>query len=142
MSTPPGLRPALTAASLLRRQEPQHFLRLLEGHLSALIDSKDTPSWTVNPAYHPDVAAFIREYENNSAFVQRAQRLQQNRAQYYAQARSQGRAPARPTVLGTVRTTVVQAEPAPMGIPVAMPVAVPLDGRPVPVAQVVRPHGP
>jgi len=130
------LRPALTAASLDRRQSPQHFLRLLEAHLSALIDAKDTPDWTINPAYHPDVNEFIQTFAHNSVFLQRARSLQQNRAQYFVKVRAQTqRPPARPTVLSAGRATVVQATPVPMGILVGVPVAVP--AQTLPVAKVI-----
>ena len=58
-------------------------LRSLEATLSALMDDKDMPGWEVNPAYHPDVEAFIEEHSNNSMFVKKARALQENRASYY-----------------------------------------------------------
>ena len=137
MNPPHQLRPARTAASHLRRQDPQQYLRLLEAHLSALIDARDTPDWTINPAYHPDVLAFIQAYSNNSGFMQKAKALQVNRAQYFAKMRAHEQKPThRPTVLGPGRTTVVQAIPVPMAILVATPVSPPTHGRVLPVARV------
>jgi hypothetical protein len=118
------IRPATTAASHLRRQNPEHFVRLLEAHLSALIDSRDTPGWKVNPAYHPDVTAFIQAYSNNSGFVKRARALQQNRAEFYARAISP--AASRPTTLHGPRPTVLQALPVAMPVGRALPVAIPI----------------
>ena len=112
------LRPATTAASQLRRQNPEHFVRLLEAHLSALIDSRDTPGWKVNPAYHPDVNAFIQAYSNNSGFVKRARALQKNRADFYA--RAVAATASRPTALHGARDTVLQVTPT--GLPVAIPI--------------------
>ena len=40
--------------------------------------------WKVNPAFHPEVNAFIQKHSNNVGFVQKAQALQRNRAQYFA----------------------------------------------------------
>ncbi|MBL8797104.1 MAG: hypothetical protein JNM56_24600 [Planctomycetia bacterium] len=67
----------------------EEVLRLLESQVSALIDSKDTPDWKVNPAFHPDVIAFIQKHANNIGFVQKAQALQRNRAKYFATIRQQ-----------------------------------------------------
>jgi hypothetical protein len=68
-------------------------LRLLESKLSSLIDSKDVPDWKVNPAFHPDVMAFIQKHANNSGFVQKAQGLQRNRAKYFATIRAEALKP-------------------------------------------------
>jgi hypothetical protein len=68
-------------------------LRLLESQLSSLIDSKDVPDWKVNPAFHPDVMAFIQKHANNSGFVQKAQGLQRNRAKYFATIRAEALKP-------------------------------------------------
>lgn len=67
----------------------EEVLRLLEAQVSALIDSKDTPDWKVNPAFHPDVMTFIQKHANNMGFVQKAQALQRNRAKYFATIRQQ-----------------------------------------------------
>ena len=70
--------------SYLRRLTPQEHLILLESQLSNLMDSKYVVNWDVNPAYDPDVKAFIDRHANNSLFHQRALNLQKNRARYYA----------------------------------------------------------
>jgi hypothetical protein len=67
---------------------PVDSVRSLESKLSALMDEHDTPGWTVNPAMHPDVMAFIEEHEANTAFMKRARALQENRASYYATMRA------------------------------------------------------
>lgn len=133
------VRPPSSAASHLRRQDPNNYLRLLEAHLSALIDARDAPGWTINPAYHPDVMAFIQQYANNSGFVQKARAMQQNRAQFYARMRTSQQPLTRPTVLNTVRSTVVHTEPVPEAIFVATPVALPLNYQALPVATVIGP---
>ena len=48
------------------------------------MDAKATADWKVNPAFHPEVNAFIEQHANNSGFVQKARGLQQNRAKFYA----------------------------------------------------------
>lgn len=68
-------------------------LRFLESQLSALIDSKDVPDWKVNPAFHPDVMAYIQKHANNTGFVQKAQGLQRNRAKYFATIRAEALKP-------------------------------------------------
>ena len=70
--------------SQMGRLTPQQYLFLLESQLSNLMDSKFVVNWDVNPAYHPDVKAFINRHANNSVFHQRALNLQKNRARYYA----------------------------------------------------------
>jgi hypothetical protein len=67
---------------------PVHSVRTLESKLSALMDDHDTPGWTVNPAMHPDVLAFIEEHSHNREFMKRAKALQENRASYYATMRA------------------------------------------------------
>lgn len=76
-------------APLPKDLSPQEGLRFLEGQLSALIDSKDVTDWKVNPAFDPDVMAFIQKHANNVGFVQKAQALQRNRAKYFATIRQQ-----------------------------------------------------
>jgi hypothetical protein len=75
---------------------PEEYVRALEVKLSALIDAKDLPGWTVNPAFDPEVAAFIQSHALNAAFLKKAQTMQQNRASYFAAARAQGPNPKRP----------------------------------------------
>jgi hypothetical protein len=75
---------------------PEEYVRALESKLSALIDAKDLPGWTVNPAFDPEVAAFIQSHAQNAAFLKKAQAMQQNRASYFAAARAQGPNPVRP----------------------------------------------
>jgi hypothetical protein len=53
------------------------------------MDDFDTPGWTVNPAFHPEVNAFIHQHEKNAAFVKKARALQQNRCSYYNEIRRQ-----------------------------------------------------
>jgi hypothetical protein len=67
---------------------PGDSVRTLESKLSALMDEHDTPGWTVNPAMHPDVMAFIEDHSANTAFMKRAKALQENRASYYATMRA------------------------------------------------------
>jgi hypothetical protein len=68
---------------------PHEYVRALESKLSALIDEKDVPGWTVNPAFDPEVTAFIQSHVMNVAFLKKAQSLQQNRASYFATARAE-----------------------------------------------------
>jgi hypothetical protein len=75
---------------------PEDYVRALESKLSALIDDKDVPGWTVNPAFDPEVNAFIQSHAHNAAFLKKAQSLQQNRARYFAGARAQESNPKRP----------------------------------------------
>jgi hypothetical protein len=58
------------------------------------MDDHDTPDWKVNPAYHPEVIAFVRSHANNSAFTQKAEALQKNRAKYYVTMRDRAAAAA------------------------------------------------
>jgi hypothetical protein len=74
----------------------EETLKFLESQISALIDSKDVADWKVNPAFHPDVMAFIQKNANNVGFVQKAQALQRNRAKYFATMRAQALAPKPP----------------------------------------------
>jgi hypothetical protein len=68
---------------------PEEYVRALESKLSALIDEKDVPGWTVNPAFDPEVNAFIQSHAQNAAFLKKAQTMQQNRASYFTAARAQ-----------------------------------------------------
>jgi hypothetical protein len=68
---------------------PEEYVRALESKLSTLIDSKDVPGWKVNPAFDPEVNAFIQSHAHNVVFLKKAQSLQQNRASYFAAARAQ-----------------------------------------------------
>lgn len=68
---------------------PEEYLRALESKLSAIIDELTVPDWKVNPAFDPEVSAFIQSHAGNAAFFKRAQALQQNRASYFAAARAQ-----------------------------------------------------
>lgn len=86
--------PALTAGELASLT-PFEILRKLESQLSCLIDEKDVPGWTVNPAYHPDVNAFIEANAGNSLFERKARALQQNRSAYFTKMRTR-QAPSAP----------------------------------------------
>jgi len=66
--------------------------------LSALIDSKHVPGWSVNPAFDPEVNRFIQSHAGNAAFLQKAQALQQNRASYFVAARVRESQPKRKRV--------------------------------------------
>jgi hypothetical protein len=68
---------------------PDEYVRALESKLSAIIDAKDVPGWKVNPAFDPEVMAFIQSHARNAAFLKKAQSMQQNRASYFAAARAQ-----------------------------------------------------
>lgn len=72
---------------------PLEKVRFLESQLSTLMDQKDTPDWTINPAYHPDVIAFIRFHADNAVFWRTAQALQKNRASFYSSERARGKRP-------------------------------------------------
>jgi hypothetical protein len=98
--------------SHLRSLTPQERLLCLLGQLSALMDSKDDADWTINPAYHPDVNAFIDKHANHSQFVTRARALQRNRAPFYGKTVVAG--PRRHTILSLGRTTIVDP-PRPFG---------------------------
>jgi hypothetical protein len=98
--------------SHLRSLTPQERMLCLLGQLSALMDSKDDADWTINPAYHPDVNAFIDKHANNSQFVTRARALQRNRAPFYGKTVVAG--PRRQTILSLARTTIVDP-PRPFG---------------------------
>jgi hypothetical protein len=71
----------------------EETLKFLEGQVSSLMDSKDVPGWKVNPAFHPDVIAFIQKNASNIGFVQKAQGLQRNRAKYFATIRAESLKP-------------------------------------------------
>jgi hypothetical protein len=85
LAAPSGPPPGMSA---------YEYLRQLESELSSLMDDHDTPDWKVNPAYHPDVIAYIRNHAGNSAFTQKAEALQKNRAKFYATIRQQAAAAA------------------------------------------------
>ena len=101
---PAGVR-RLGSLSHLRALTPQEVMLFLMGQLSALMDSKDTPDWTINPAYHPDVNAFIKLHASNTAFVAKARALQRNRAPFYGKTVVAG--VRRKTILSMGRATVV-----------------------------------
>jgi len=101
---PPAPR-RLGTASHLRSLTPQEVLLCLMGQLSALMDSLDGPDWTINPAYHPDVNAFIQKHGGNLHFVTKARALQRNRAPYYGKMVVPGE--KRKTILSMGRATVV-----------------------------------
>jgi hypothetical protein len=67
---------------------PDEAVGTLVSKLSALIDAKHVPGWTVNPAFDSEVKAFIQGHSSNAAFLKKAQVLQQNRASYFAAARA------------------------------------------------------
>ncbi|MBY0527679.1 MAG: hypothetical protein K2R98_30050 [Gemmataceae bacterium] len=75
------------------RLAPDEYVRALESKLSAIIDAKDVPGWTVNPAFDPAVNAFIQSHANNAAFLKKALAMQQNRASYFVAARAQASQP-------------------------------------------------
>jgi hypothetical protein len=78
----------------------------LMGQLSALMDSLDGPDWTINPAYHPDVNAYILKHAgSHNQFVTKARALQRNRAPYYGKMVVPGE--KRKTILTMGRATVV-----------------------------------
>src|SRR5271165_5726541 len=68
---------------------PEEYVRALESKLSAIIDDKHVAGWQVNPAFDPEVTAFIQSHAHNAAFLKKAKALQQNRASYFAAARAQ-----------------------------------------------------
>lgn len=96
--------------------DPQEYVRALESKLSALMDDHDTPDWKVNPAFHPEVTAFIQSHANNAAFLKKAQSMQQNRAKYFAtmrqQAQAKADAPIAETPARTAEADAVSAEMA------------------------------
>lgn len=103
----PGSPPRrIGTASHLRALTLQERLQVLLGQLSALMDSKDEDDWTINPAYHPEVNAYIQKHANFPQFVARARALQKNRAPYYGKMVVPG--PRRKTILATGRTTEVR----------------------------------
>ncbi len=77
---------------------PDEHVGVLVRKLSALIDAKHVPGWTVNPAFDPEVQTFIQDHAGNAAFLKKAQALQQNRASYFAAARAQESQPKRKRV--------------------------------------------
>ena len=92
-------------ASHLRKLTYQERLQVLLGQLSALMDSKDEDDWTINPAYHPEVNAYIEKHGNFPQFVSHARALQKNRAPYYSKMVVPG--PRRKTILANGRTTLI-----------------------------------
>ena len=103
----------LGSLSHLRALTPQEMLLFLLGQFSALMDSKDTPDWTINPAYHPEVNAFIEKHKNNRTFVAKARALQKNRAPFYGKTVVAG--PVRKTILATGRGTMLNPPRRPGG---------------------------
>ena len=101
---------------------PKEYLRALESKVSALMDDHDTPGWKVNPAYHPEVNAFIDSHADQPTFVKSARSLQQNRAKYYATMRARNDAKAAAAAALTAPAPVVAAPTAPPE-PVPEPVA-------------------
>jgi hypothetical protein len=101
---PPGVR-RHGSASHLRALTPQEVMHVLIGQLSALMDSKDSPDWTINPAFHPEVNAFIARHAGSPQFVSKARALQKNRAPYYAKMVVPG--VKRKTILSLGRNTAV-----------------------------------
>lgn len=101
---PPGVR-RHGSASHLRALTPQEVIHVLMGQLSALMDSKDGPDWTINPAFHPEVNAFIARHAGSPQFVNKARALQKNRAPYYAKMVVPGA--KRKTILSLGRHTAV-----------------------------------
>jgi hypothetical protein len=67
----------------------------LQSQLSTLMDQYDTPGWTVNPAHHPDVNAFIQQHASDGVFLRNALALQANRARYHDTMRRREEARAR-----------------------------------------------
>lgn len=101
---PPGVR-RHGSASHLRALTPQEVMHVLMGQLSALMDSKDGPDWTINPAFHPEVNAFISRHAGNPQFLNKARALQKNRSPYYAKMVVPG--VKRKTILSLGRNTAV-----------------------------------
>src|SRR5262245_28194524 len=99
MSEKPDVGPAPWEPPNKHALAPEAYLRALESKLSAIIDAKDVPGWTVNPAFDPEVIAFIQGHAHNPAFLKKAQLLQQNRASYFIAARAQASQPRRPNRL-------------------------------------------
>lgn len=95
----------LGTASHLRSLTPQEVLLVLMSQLSALMDSHDGPDWTINPAYHPDVNAYIEKHANNHLFATKARALQRNRAPYYGKMVVPGE--KRKTILSMGRATII-----------------------------------
>jgi len=110
-TSPPVRR--IGTPSHLRSLTPQERLLCLLGQLSALMDSKDGVDWTINPAYDPEVMAFIDKHSNHTQFVNHARALQRNRAPFYGKTVVAG--PRRKTILSMARTTVVDP-PRPFGL--------------------------
>ncbi len=102
--SPPPRR--IGTASHLRSLTMQERLQVLLGQLSALMDSKDEEDWTINPAYHAEVNAYIEKHVNFSQFVAKARSLQQNRAPYYGKMVVPG--VKRKTILASGRSTQMQ----------------------------------
>jgi hypothetical protein len=103
---PPGVR-RLGSESYFRALTPHEILLFLLGQISLLMDSKDTPDWTINPAYHPDVDAFIQKHANNKVFVAKARALQRNRAPFYGKTVVSG--VRRKTIMNLGRATVLDS---------------------------------
>jgi len=103
---------------------PYEYMRSLESKLSSLMDDHDTADWKVNPAFHPEVSAFIQGHANNAGFMKKAQALQQNRAKYYATMRAQPQ-----------KKTAPEAAPA---APAPSPIPAPVEARTAPKPRRLR----
>lgn len=115
--SPPASSPATWEPDNKESLTGQEYIRALESKLSSLMDDYDTPGWKVNPAFHPDVTAFIQGHSQDAGFVKRAQSMQQNRAKYYATMRARGDRKPAPT-------------PQPASAPAAVPAPVEAKTRP------------
>lgn len=101
----PPLR-RIGTASHLRSLTLQERLQVLLGQLSALMDAKDEEDWTINPAYHPEVNAYIEKHASFAQFVTKARSLQKNRAPYYGKMVVPG--VRRKTILASGRSTQME----------------------------------
>jgi hypothetical protein len=106
VDAPPPPPRRIGTASHLRSLTVQERLQVLLGQLSAIMDSKDEEDWTINPAYHPEVNAYIEQHANFPQFVARARSLQKNRAPYYGKMVVPG--VKRKTILATGRSTQME----------------------------------
>ncbi len=102
--SPPPRR--IGTASHLRSLTLQERIQVLLGQLSALMDSRDEEDWTINPAFHPEVNAYIETHANFPQFITRARALQKNRAPYYGKMVVPG--VRRKTILATGRCTQME----------------------------------
>jgi hypothetical protein len=102
----PAPQRRIGTASHLRSLTLQERLQVLLGQLSAIMDSKDEEDWTINPAFHPEVNAYIEKHASFVQFVTKARALQKNRAPYYGKMVVPG--VKRKTILATGRSTQMQ----------------------------------